>query len=95
MTRGYRLARQPLRLQFLVKLTCGLWLSSFIACGAHGHGTIRLHEVAMPSSIDSITAASFAGYIPESSQLMISNRASGGYPSSSLDCSETRRPWER
>ena len=56
-----------------------------MACDAAGHGTIRLHELAMPSSTDSITAALTAGYIPKSSQLTISSRASRGYPGNSLD----------
>jgi hypothetical protein len=28
-----------------------------MACGAAGHGAVRLHELAMPSSIEPMTAA--------------------------------------
>jgi hypothetical protein len=56
-----------------------------MACGAAGHGAVRLHELAMPSSIEPMTAALTAGYIPKSSALMMSTRASRGRPSSSLD----------
>jgi hypothetical protein len=33
------------------------WRSKSMACGAAGHSAIRLHELAMPSSIEPITAA--------------------------------------
>ena len=56
-----------------------------MACGAAGQGAIRLHELAMPSSIERMTAVLTAWYIPKSSALMISTRASRGRPSSSLD----------
>src|SRR6266536_2368336 len=56
-----------------------------MACSAHGHGTIRLHELAVPSLIEWRAAALIAWYIPKSSRLMMSTRASGGKPSSSLD----------
>ena len=48
-------------------------------------GAIRLYELAMPSSIERMTAVLTAWYIPKSSALMISTRASWGRPSSSLD----------
>ena len=44
--------------------------------------------MAIPSSIDSTTAALIAWYIPRSSQFTMSTRASGGKPSSSLDRTE-------
>ena len=56
-----------------------------MACDAAGQGAIRLHELAMPSSIERMTAVLTAGYIPKSSALIISTRASRGRPSSSLD----------
>src|SRR6266487_4372153 len=56
-----------------------------MACSAHGHGTITLHELAIPSLIEWRAAALIAWYIPKSSRLMMSTRASGGKPSSSLD----------
>ncbi|GGK89520.1 hypothetical protein GCM10007964_35270 [Sphaerisporangium melleum] len=56
-----------------------------MACGAAGQGTIRLHERAIPFSIEAITAALIASVIPKSSQLTMSTRASGGNPSNSLD----------
>jgi hypothetical protein len=59
-----------------------------MACKAHGHGTIRLHELAIPFSIESMTAALMAWYIPKSSALTMSMRASGAQPSSSVDRTE-------
>lgn len=56
-----------------------------MAWSAHGHGAIRLHELAIPSSIDRMTAALIAWYIPKSSVLMMSTRASGAKPSNSLE----------
>ncbi len=56
-----------------------------MASGAAGHKAIRLQELAIPCSIASTTAALIDGYIPKSSQLTISSRASGGYPSAVLD----------
>jgi hypothetical protein len=47
-------------------------------CSAHEHGTIRLQELAIPFSIDSMTAALIAWDIPRSSALTMSTRASGG-----------------
>ena len=38
-----------------------------MARGAAGQGAIRLHELAMPSSIERMTAVSTAWYIPKSS----------------------------
>lgn len=52
-----------------------------MACRAAGHGTIRLHELAIPSVIERRTAALIAWYIPKSSLLMMSTRASGAKPS--------------
>jgi len=54
-----------------------------MASGAPGHGTIRVHELAIPSSIERKTAALIARYIPKSSAFTMSTRASGGKPSSS------------
>src|SRR6266536_1826496 len=54
---------------------CGRWRSNCMACTAHGHGTIRLHELAIPFSIESMTAALIAWYIPRSSALTMSTRA--------------------
>jgi hypothetical protein len=51
-----------------------------MACGAPGHGTIRLHELAIPRSIESTTAALIAGYVPKSSLFTMSTRAPGGNP---------------
>src|SRR5687768_7888842 len=56
-----------------------------MASAAAGHGTIKVHEVAIPFSIDATTAALTAWYFPRSSQFTMSTRASGGKPSSSLD----------
>jgi len=78
---------------------CGRSRSSRIASAAAGHGTIRLHELAMPFSIDSTTAALTASCMPKSSQFTISTRASAAKPSSSLDnrsttsvCPTARQP---
>jgi hypothetical protein len=59
-----------------------------MACRAAGHGTIRLHELAIPSTIERKTAALTAWYIPKSSLFTMSTRASGGKPSNSLDLAE-------
>ncbi len=59
-----------------------------MACRAPGHGTIRLHELAIPSMIERRTAALIAWYIPKSSLFTMSTRASGGKPSNSLDRAE-------
>ncbi|MCW2861589.1 MAG: hypothetical protein JWP48_3297 [Actinoallomurus sp.] len=48
-----------------------------MACDAPGHGTIRLHELTIPFSIDSMIATLIAGYIPRSSPLTMSSRTSG------------------
>ncbi len=71
--------------RWMPKGMCGRSRSSRIASAAAGHGTIRLQELAMPSSIDSTTAALTAWRIPRSSQLTMSTRASLAKPSSSLD----------
>jgi hypothetical protein len=54
-------------------------------CSAHGHGTIRLHELAIPSLTERSIAALTAWYIPKSSQFKMSTRAPRGKPSSSLE----------
>jgi len=59
-----------------------------MADSAEEQGTIRLHELAIPCSIESITAALMSSYIPKSSQLTMSTRTSGAYPNSSLDWTE-------
>lgn len=46
---------------------------------------MRVHELATPFSIASITAPLIASCIPKSSQFMIKTRASGANPSNSLD----------
>lgn len=51
-----------------------------MASVAAGHTVMRLHEAAIPSSIDSTTAALIAGCIPKSSQLTSNRRAPGGNP---------------
>src|SRR5258708_10901103 len=56
-----------------------------MACNAHGHGTIRLNELAIPFSIESMTAVLIAWYMPKSSLFTMRTRASGENPSSSLD----------
>src|SRR5690606_36238910 len=58
--------------------------SQRIACVAQGHGTISVVVVATPSPSARMIAAFFAWHIPKSSALMISKRASAGYPSRSL-----------
>ena len=62
---------------------CGRSRSSLIASAAPGHGTMRLHDVATPFSMDSKIAMFTASCMPRSSQLRISTRASGSKPSSS------------
>src|SRR5208282_4049635 len=59
-----------------------------MACRAAGHGTIRLHELAIPSTIERRTAALIAWYIPKSSLFTMSTRASGAKPSNALDRAE-------
>src|SRR5258708_16042411 len=59
-----------------------------MACNAHGHGTIRLNELAIPFSIESMTAVLIAWYMPKSSPFTMRTRASGENPSSSLDRAE-------
>jgi hypothetical protein len=56
-----------------------------MACDAPVQGAIRLHELAMPFSIESTMARLIARDMPRSSALTISTRASGANPSSSLD----------
>jgi len=46
-------------------------------CSAHGHGTIRLHELAIPSLTERSIAALTAWYIPKSSQFKMSTRLPG------------------
>jgi hypothetical protein len=63
-----------------------------MACGAAGHGAIRLHELAMPSSIERMTAVLTAWYIPKSSALMISTGNRRGDPAVRWT-GPARRPW--
>src|SRR5436309_5401363 len=62
---------------------CGRSRSILIASAAPGQGTMRLHDVATPFSMESKIAMFTASCMPRSSQLRISTRTSGSKPSSS------------
>jgi hypothetical protein len=55
-----------------------------MACSAQEQGTIRVVDRTIPSENVRRMAELTAWYAPKSSALMISRRASAGYPSSSL-----------